>query len=111
MYVSIYLGFLVFAHVCQLQSAEPLQVIPEHMSITAYEGPRTCIQCHEEQALEMYSSVHYQWTGMTPYVTNIQGQAGKGELGFNTYCGTVITSRRIACWSCHAGTERRRRGN
>lgn len=103
MYVSIYLGFLVFAHVCQLQSAEPLQVIPEHMSITAYEGPRTCIQCHEEQALEMYSSVHYQWTGMTPYVTNIQGQAGKGELGFNTYCGTVITSRRIACWSCHAG--------
>lgn len=79
------------------------QVVPEHAAITSYEGPRTCIRCHEEEALEMYSSVHYQWTGMTPYVTNIAGLAGKGDLGFNTYCGTVITSRRIACWTCHAG--------
>jgi len=51
----------------------------------------------------MFGSVHYQWTGATPNVPNIPGDAGKGELGFNTYCGSVETSRHIACYSCHAG--------
>ena len=88
---------------CWSETIMPLQINPGHAAITAYEGPRTCIQCHEDEALEMYSSMHYQWTGMTPYVTNIPGEAGKGDLGFNTYCGTVVTSRRIACWSCHVG--------
>lgn len=82
---------------------QPLAIIPEHTSISSYEGPRTCIQCHETESLNMFSSVHYQWSGMTPYVTNIAGNAGKGDIGFNTYCGAVITSRRVACWSCHAG--------
>ncbi len=79
------------------------QIIGEHAAITAYEGPRTCIRCHEKKALDMLGSVHYQWTGETPQVTNIPGSAGKADLGFNTYCGTAVTSRRIACWSCHAG--------
>jgi len=51
----------------------------------------------------MFGSVHYQWTGATPNVPNIPGDAGKGELGFNTYCGSVESSRHIACYSCHAG--------
>jgi len=101
--VAIYCGVLIFAYICRSQTAEPLQIIPEHASITAYDGPRTCIQCHEEEALEMLGTVHYQWTGTTPYVTNIEGLAGKGDMGLNTYCGTVVTSRRLACWSCHVG--------
>jgi hypothetical protein len=94
-------SILLLCLFCGLPSIS--QIVPEHTAITAYEGPRTCIRCHEGEALEMYSSVHYQWTGMTPYVTNTSGNAGKGDLGFNTYCGTVVTSRRFACWSCHAG--------
>ncbi len=85
------------------ETVTPLAIIPEHMTITRYEGTRTCVQCHEVEALEMITSAHYQWTGMAPYVTNVQGKVGKGDREFNTYCGTVITSRRIACWSCHAG--------
>ncbi len=77
--------------------------IPEHEAITEYTGPETCVACHVEEALEIHASVHYQWTGPTPNVTNINGPAGKGELGFNTYCGSVSTSRRIACSGCHAG--------
>lgn len=102
-YRSAYLGLLIVSCLCYAQSPELLQLVPAHSSITAYEGPRTCIKCHETEALEMFSSVHYQWTGMTPYVTNIQGPAGKADLEFNTYCGTVVTSRRYACWTCHAG--------
>jgi hypothetical protein len=75
----------------------------EHSTITSYTGPSTCLVCHRQQAVSMFGSVHYQWTGATPNVPNIPGDAGKGEMGFNTYCGSVETSRHIACYSCHAG--------
>ena len=74
-----------------------------HSTITSYAGPSTCLACHRQQAVSMFGSVHYQWTGATPNVPNIPGDAGKGEGGFNTYCGSVETSRHIACYSCHAG--------
>ena len=79
------------------------QVTSGHSSIATYDGPRSCIRCHEQEAMEMLGTAHYQWTGDTPHVTNIEGDAGKGDIGFNTYCGSVVTSRRLACWSCHAG--------
>ena len=31
-----------------------------HAQITAYDGPPTCIACHEQQAQQMFGSVHYQ---------------------------------------------------
>jgi hypothetical protein len=79
------------------------EIIPEHEAITQYVGPATCVACHENEAKAMFGSVHYQWSGPTPNVPNIDGNAGKGDLGFNTYCGTVVGSRRISCWTCHAG--------
>lgn len=78
-------------------------VIPEHQAITEYKGPSTCIECHPAQAEGMFTSVHYQWTGQTPNVPNIEGNAGKGDLGFNTYCGSVISSPRATCATCHVG--------
>lgn len=98
--VVCYWVLLVITCACFVQSA---YAVPEHASISVYKGPRTCIQCHEKEAVDMFGSVHYQWTGATPHVPNIEGNAGKADLEFNTYCGTVVTSRRIACWSCHAG--------
>jgi len=86
-----------------LSSVTVLAAIPEHESITVYEGPQTCVACHLDEANEMHASVHYQWSGPTPFATNIDGEAGKDVLGFNTYCGSPITSRRIACSGCHAG--------
>jgi hypothetical protein len=80
-----------------------LETVNAHTRINAYDGPSTCVTCHTEAAREMFQSVHYQWTGPTPNVPNINGNAGKADLGFNTYCGTVVTSRRVACWACHVG--------
>lgn len=77
--------------------------IGEHLGITQYDGPATCVGCHETEAKNMFGAVHYQWTGPTPNVPNIAGDAGKADLGFNTYCGTVVSSRHIACWTCHVG--------
>lgn len=75
----------------------------EHASITSYDGPSTCIACHQQDAYNMFGSVHYQWTGPSPNVTNLTTYSGKADINFNTYCGSVVTSRRIACWSCHVG--------
>jgi len=81
------------------------QVAPAggHSWISAYTGPETCLECHRDAAVSMFGSAHYQWTGPTPNVPNIAGTAGKAEGGFNTYCGCIFSSRRFACWSCHAG--------
>ena len=76
---------------------------PTHLTITEYNGPSTCVACHPDQASDAFHSVHYQLTGPTPYATNIPGNAGKNELGFNTYCGTVLSSRGFTCRGCHAG--------
>ncbi|MFI4912155.1 MAG: hypothetical protein ACIAQZ_10865 [Sedimentisphaeraceae bacterium JB056] len=98
--------FMTVALICvsfSFAQVSQLQMVPEHMAIDSYEGPRTCTRCHEQEAMDMFSSVHYQWTGQTPNVTNLTGTAGKADRGFNTYCGTVITSRRFACWGCHVG--------
>ena len=89
--VGIFLGGILYAF------------IPDHQAIVEYKGPSTCIECHPTQAQGMFNSVHYQWTGPTPNVPNIPANAGKGDLGFNTYCGSVISSPRATCASCHIG--------
>ena len=47
--------------------------------------------------------MHYQWKGQAPNVTNSVGEVGKAAFGFNTYCGTPMSSRRSTCLACHAG--------
>jgi hypothetical protein len=78
------------------------QAAAAHATITEYLGPATCVACHQTEAQEMYGAVHYLEYGPTPNVPNIAGYAGKGRLGFNTYCGAILSSRRSTCWTCHA---------
>ena len=51
---------------------------PQAHGFSEYEGPPICVACHREEATEMFGAVHYQWTGATPNVVNIDGTAGKG---------------------------------
>jgi hypothetical protein len=72
-----------------------------HASIQSYDGPQTCIACHQAQANEMLSSLHMQWSGPTPNVTNANGQTlGKAIGGINTFCTYAMTSGG-ACFNCH----------
>lgn len=82
---------------------------------THYEGTGTCLQCHEEQAREVFGSQHYQWQGSGEALANDPGRAlGKMNM-INDFCtnpvaswigqiknadGQVVAS---GCSSCHAG--------
>ena len=87
-----------------------------HASIAVYEGPSTCIACHEDQAVQMHGSVHYQQTGPAINLTNIvpspdnpeglAGERGNGAIGINTYCGSHENSPRFTCAGCHVGNGR-----
>jgi hypothetical protein len=78
--------------------------IAAHQSITAYNGPATCIACHEIEAQDMLSSLHMQWSGPTPDVTNISGDDGKGVNAINTFC-TYAVSSKGACYTCHVRAD------
>lgn len=34
-----------------------------HHGVTTYEGSKTCNQCHQDKAQQVYASEHYQWKG------------------------------------------------
>ncbi|GAB6193595.1 hypothetical protein [Desulfocastanea catecholica] len=79
--------------------------IAAHNTITEYNGPATCIACHQEEASEMLDSLHMQWSGPTPDLTNTNGEAlGKGVDGINTFC-TYAMSSKGACFSCHVRAD------
>ena len=89
----------------------------DHATMTSYDGPQTCLRCHENQGRRMHGSVHYQQNGPTDFTTNIAGKAGEGPAGdptpvtdlalaINTYCGTHENSPRFTCAGCHVGNGR-----
>lgn len=82
------------------------EALAAHATITEYNGPETCVVCHEAEAQAEHASVHYQQTGPTPNVPNISGYAGKTDKAFNTYCGTPVTSSRATCAGCHVSNGR-----
>lgn len=79
--------------------------VTAHQYIQNYEGPQTCINCHQIDAQEMLGSLHMAWSGPTPEVTNLNGaEAGKAVNGINTFC-TYAMSSRGACFSCHVRAD------
>ncbi|MBW9258745.1 MAG: hypothetical protein K1566_16345 [Candidatus Thiodiazotropha sp. (ex. Lucinisca nassula)] len=95
----------------------PANAAEAHASIVIYEGPSTCISCHEDEAVAMHGSVHYQQSGDTINLTNDvtpfsssglprAGERGDGAIGINTYCGSHLNSPRFTCAGCHVGNGR-----
>ena len=87
--------------------------LPEahELCTTPYTGPEVCVQCHEQEAVDMHGSVHYQQNGPTDFVTNINGLGGErgfdfAATGINTYCGSHENSPRFTCAGCHVGNGR-----
>lgn len=79
--------------------------IAAHNTITAYNGPATCISCHAQEAGEMLNSLHMKWEGPTPNLTNSSGEElGKAKGGINTFC-TYAMSSKAACFSCHVRAD------
>ncbi len=79
--------------------------IAAHNTITAYNGPSTCIACHQKEATEMLQSLHVKWSGPTPELTNAKGaELGKAKGGINTFC-TYAMSSKSACFNCHVRAD------
>jgi hypothetical protein len=79
--------------------------IAAHNTITAYDGPATCVSCHQEEANDMLDSLHMKWSGPTPNLTNTNGEEkGKAVDGINTFC-TYAMSSKGACFTCHVRTD------
>ena len=82
---------------------------------STFDGTKTCLSCHKEQALEAHAAVHYQWQGDTPdLVDSSTPKAGKLG-GINDFCiypdinwiGKLTNVNGVAvdggCARCHAG--------
>lgn len=80
-----------------------------------YEGTKTCLECHEEEAETFFHSQHYQWRGDAPNIVNADGQKLGKMNTINDFCtspqanwigvvtnqaGTVLSK---GCSKCHAG--------
>jgi hypothetical protein len=82
-----------------------------------YEGTKTCLECHEAEALTFFNSQHYRWRGRTPDLVNTEEMETLGKLSMvNDFCtnpggtqwigkvhndeGKVIAK---GCSGCHAG--------
>lgn len=76
-----------------------------HAGINEYNGPATCISCHQQAAEAMLDSLHMKWAGPTPNLTNTNGEElGKAVGGINTFC-TYAMSSKGACFSCHVRAD------
>ncbi len=72
-----------------------------------YKGAGTCLECHDDHALDVFDSTHYQWKGIAPDMINQNERLlqGKHAGAVNTYCGN-ITGNWQGCSSCHVGRGR-----
>ena len=83
--------------------------------VKSYEGTKTCLKCHEDEAKDVFESIHYQWKGEPSNLTNAGGKAIGKINSTNDFCtnpsvswigivtndeGKVIGN---GCSKCHAG--------
>lgn len=82
---------------------------------TAFDGTRTCLECHRSEAEQFHGSVHYQWKGDSSESLGFGGEDA-GKLGsLNDFCGypdinwigkltnTYGVSVDAGCARCHVG--------
>ncbi len=76
--------------------------ISEHSDLV-YNGPGTCLECHDYAAHDVFDSTHYRWKGLTPYMLNATDTLqGKSAGAVNTYCGNILGNW-DGCSTCHVG--------
>jgi hypothetical protein len=76
---SVRRAFPVFAVI--VSQAVAVSAQNPHDEIT-WTGPDTCLECHEDEAIEVHGSVMYQWQGAAPEIVNGPSVQGK-DLGWS----------------------------
>jgi hypothetical protein len=83
--------------------------------VEKYEGTKTCLECHKDEAESFFHSQHYQWQGDAPGIVNAKGRK-LGKLNtMNDFCtnplanwiGNALNADSVVvaqgCSKCHAG--------
>jgi hypothetical protein len=96
---SVRRAFPVFAVI--VSQAVAVSAQNPHDEIT-WTGPDTCLECHEDEAIEVHGSVMYQWQGAAPEIVNGPSVQGKISGGVNSYCINIMGNW-DACGTCHVG--------
>jgi len=97
----------------------PSAAKPDHKEyFEHYEGTKTCLGCHEKEALSFFRSQHYQWRGEAPAIVNSKGRKLGKINTINDFCtnpeaswiglsrnsrGEILSK---GCSACHAGLGR-----
>ena len=83
--------------------------------VKAYDGAKTCLECHDEEAADVFKSIHYQWSADAPNITNAEGKKIGKINSTNDFCtnpavswigiltndeGKIIGN---GCSKCHVG--------
>jgi len=82
---------------------------------TAFEGTKTCLACHEQEATAFHASVHYQWLGDASDAEGLDTPTAGKMGGINDFCiypdinwlGKLTTVDGVqvdgGCARCHTG--------
>jgi hypothetical protein len=99
----------------QPQGEGTLLVNPHQSLVQQFEGTKTCLACHEEQAKHVFGSIHYQWKAPAPNLVNGGGQKIGKINSTNDFCTNpsfqwigILTNEQgkvigNGCSKCHAG--------
>ena len=94
-------GVLVLSAVALFLASGSATGSAAHTGLT-WQGPQTCLTCHETQAREMHASSHYQWQGPALHTVNSPDVQGKLLTALNSYCVSILGNWN-ACGTCHVG--------
>ena len=84
--LMIVLGCIVYAQVSLSEGEGDILENPHTNFITSYEGTKTCLMCHTEQAKDVFESIHYQWKAEAPNIVNAEGQQLGKMITTNDFC-------------------------
>lgn len=83
--------------------------------VKSWEGTKTCLECHDQEAADVFKSIHYQWKAATPNLSNAGGKLVGKINSTNDFCtnpsvswisiltndeGKIIGN---GCSKCHVG--------
>ena len=94
-------GVLVLSAVALFLASGSATGSAAHTGLT-WQGPQTCLTCHETQAREMHAASHYQWQGPALHTVNGPDVQGKLFTALNSYCVSILGNWN-ACGTCHVG--------
>ena len=109
------LHFDAYAEAANMRMKTNTKISSHDGRFKSYEGTRTCIECHYSEAMEVHSSVHYQWRGDASKTTALSNPEAGKLGGINDFCiypdinwiGKVTNVDGVqvdgGCAKCHTG--------